>query len=80
MKSLLIAFSILSAAPAFAAYSGDYDQRSPRDFISWCDKNQVMMVQNDEIVVVRNCTETEQTCRVVEVYSNFGSQVTASCR
>ncbi|WP_413294967.1 hypothetical protein ACLSU7_07640 [Bdellovibrio sp. HCB185ZH] len=89
MKSLLIALSILVAAPAFAfqvmpyeGNGGDEPQSGPTEFISWCDKknNSVLMVRGGQIVTVDDCNSRELTCMTTTVTDGYRSRVTALCR
>ncbi|WP_413586657.1 hypothetical protein [Bdellovibrio sp. HCB274] len=84
MKSVLMALSFVAAAPALAftvpAYEGYGQSESPVEYISWCEKNNVFMVQNDKITPIASCTEQGLTCRTVTVYRGAGYVVTASCQ
>jgi hypothetical protein len=82
VKSLLVVLSLLAASSSFAQYnSSPYSHDAGVvDYISWCEKNNVMIVKQDQIVILRNCSETEQTCKVVQTYNGFRSQVAATCQ
>ncbi|WP_413580627.1 hypothetical protein [Bdellovibrio sp. HCB288] len=84
MKSVLIALSFVAAVPAFAfnvpAYEGYGQEEATTDYVSWCDKNNVMMVQNDQIVPIADCTAQNLTCRTVRLFRGNSYLVTASCR
>jgi hypothetical protein len=90
LKSLLIALSVLVAAPAFAFQvmpyegngGGDEVKTGPTEFISWCDKknNSVLMVRGGQIVTVDDCGSKNLTCITTTVTNGYQSQVTALCR
>jgi hypothetical protein len=85
MKTLMMAFMLISG-PAMASTSSDLARHnSPDDYkvdyISWCEKNNVMAQDEKGQVYVRaNCSDAGLLCKTVESYHNFGQVVTATCQ
>lgn len=85
MKTLIMALMLVSGSAmasissdlALNASSGDYEV----NYISWCEKNNVMAQDDQGQVYVRaNCSEEGLQCKAVESYRGFGKVVTATCQ
>lgn len=84
MKSLLLGLVLVSltsmAQAARTSSESNSEDNDQVDYLSWCEKNNVMMQNQDGQVYVRaNCSEQGLKCKALESFRGFGRIMTASC-
>lgn len=78
MKLFALAL-VLVSFNSFAHGNGEFDEMDI-DYVSWCQKNQVMTQENNgDVTVLFDCTEREQKCRQYEMRRAHRMIVSAAC-